>query len=181
MQHSLEVAVPWPSCLVCSVPAPLSAPPSRHPLTCGLPVPGLLQVAQRTRIVTQMVEGNASAVGGLEVALLPLQHLETVLAHPLIVHQLRLQQAGCGPRTGALRACRQPQISHPRGACCQAAREPPPFRTAERASGLSQASRGCRASGQSEWNQPALPLEGVKTRLELRLFSEGGGGGEWCN
>lgn len=48
------------------------------------------------RIVTQMVEGNASAVGGLEVALLLLQHLETVLAHPLVIHQLRLQQAGCG-------------------------------------------------------------------------------------
>lgn len=90
--------------------------PAATPLTCGLPVSGLLQVAQRMRIVTQMVEGNASAVGGLEVALLLLQHLEAVLAHPLVIHQLRLQQAGCGgARTGALRACRQPQTSHPRG------------------------------------------------------------------
>ena len=79
-QHSLEVVQPWPSHPYFLCPSP--------PLTCGLPASGLLQVAQGASIVAQVVEGNASAVGGLEVPLLLLQHLEAVLAHPLIVHQL---------------------------------------------------------------------------------------------
>lgn len=127
VQHSLQAALPYPS-LVSSSPFPCSC----RPLTCGLPAAGFLQIAQRARIVTQVVESNAGAVGGLEVALLLLQHLEAVLANPLIVHQLRLQQAGCGG-TGAV-------LSEPGGTLQPSpdrkepglhCTEPPPFPSAE--------------------------------------------------
>lgn len=62
-------------------------------LTCGLPVLGIAQVAQRTFVVTQVIEGDACSVHGLEVVPLVAQHLQAVLLHPLVVDQLRLQQA----------------------------------------------------------------------------------------
>lgn len=62
-------------------------------LTCGLTVLGIAQVAQGTLVITQVVEGDACSVHGLEVVPLVAQHLQTVLLHPLVVDQLRLQQA----------------------------------------------------------------------------------------
>ena len=53
------------------------------------------QVAQGTVVVSQVVAGDASAIHGLEVVPLVTQHLQAVLLHTLIVHQLGLQQARC--------------------------------------------------------------------------------------
>lgn len=79
---------------------------SRHAeagLTCGLAVLGVAQVAQGTFVISQVVEGDACSVHGLEVVPLVAQHLQTVLLHPLVVDQLRLQQAGCNDK----QACSQ--------------------------------------------------------------------------
>lgn len=62
-------------------------------LTCGLAVLGVAQVAQGTFVVAQVIEGDARSVHGLEVVPLVAQHLQAVLLHPLVVDQLRLQQA----------------------------------------------------------------------------------------
>ena len=68
-------------------------PVHRRRLTCGLAVLGVTQVAQGTFVITQVIEGDACAVHGLEVVPLVAQHLQTVLLHSLVVDQLRLQQA----------------------------------------------------------------------------------------
>lgn len=75
----------------------------RRGLTCGLAVLGVAQVAQGTFVISQVVEGDACSVHGLEVVPLVAQHLQTVLLHPLVVDQLRLQQAGCNDK----QACSQ--------------------------------------------------------------------------
>lgn len=62
-------------------------------LTCGLAVLGVAQVAQGTFVIAQVIEGDARSVHGLEVVPLVAQHLQAVLLHPLVVDQLRLQQA----------------------------------------------------------------------------------------
>lgn len=64
-------------------------------LTCGLAVLCITQVAQGTFVVTQVIEGDAGSVHGLEVVSLVAQHLQTVLLHSLIVYQLWLQQTRC--------------------------------------------------------------------------------------
>lgn len=69
-------------------------------LTCGLAVLGVTQVAKGTFVITQVIEGDAGSVHGLEVVSLVAQHFQTVLLHSLVVHQFRLQQTRCGERTG---------------------------------------------------------------------------------
>lgn len=54
-------------------------------LTCGLTVLGIAQVAQGTFVITQVIEGDACSVHGLEVVPLVAQHLQTVLLHSLVV------------------------------------------------------------------------------------------------
>lgn len=65
-------------------------------LTCGLAVLGVTQVAKGTFVITQVIEGDAGSVHGLEVVSLVAQHFQTVLLHSLVVHQFRLQQTRCG-------------------------------------------------------------------------------------
>lgn len=62
-------------------------------LTCGFTALGIAQVTQGTLVVSKMVEGNSSTVHGLKVILLVSEDLQTVFLNPLIIHQLRLQQA----------------------------------------------------------------------------------------
>lgn len=77
----------------------LSAKPHlRSPHTCWLAGSCLFQVVEGLVEVAQVVKRHSRSVERLEVLAFLLKHLEAVFLDPLVIHQLGLEQAGCGAR-----------------------------------------------------------------------------------